>query len=77
VATFASRQGDVRQITVNLSVTKQFIPSDFLSINYSAVWEPAEDSAASAKALIRHVWFSRGTPAALYNWQKVEKPLSA
>jgi alpha-L-arabinofuranosidase len=73
VASLASIQGDVDQITVNPSVTKRIIPPDFFGINYSAFWEPAEGGVASARALaqtpIRLVRFPGGAPADLYNWQ--------
>lgn len=59
-------------IVVNLQ-PQRTLPSGFFGINYSAFWDPAQGSAASARALaqtpIKTVRFAGGAPADWYDWQ--------
>ncbi|MGI8968676.1 MAG: GH39 family glycosyl hydrolase [Chloroflexota bacterium] len=60
-------------ILVNPKAVKRVIPADFFGINYVALWDKAQGSAASARALaqtpIRTVRFPGGVPGDYYDWQ--------
>ncbi|HZU14547.1 MAG TPA: hypothetical protein VFB58_17045 [Chloroflexota bacterium] len=60
-------------ILIDPGSIRRTLPNTFFGINYSAYYEPAEGSRASARALaqtpIRVVRFPGGSPADSYDWQ--------
>jgi hypothetical protein len=66
-------QSAVDQVTVDPAAIVRTIPSDFFGINYTAFWDTAQGSAASARALaqtpVRTIRFPGGVVADWYDWQ--------
>jgi hypothetical protein len=77
----ANRGPTVDTISVNASEVVRVIPANFFGINYSAFWDPAQGSQASANALrqtpIRSVRFAGGVPGDWYDWQEPYYPTTS